>query len=64
MSHHIVEVKDLSHVYPDGTTAVRDVSLRIIHGESVAIVGANVQENQPCCTTSTGILHPHPVSFV
>ena len=41
MSHHIVEVKDLSHVYPDGTTAVRDVSLRIIHGESVAIVGAN-----------------------
>ena len=41
MSHHIVEIKGLSHVYPDGTEAVRDVSLRITHGESVAIVGAN-----------------------
>ena len=41
MSHHIVEIKGLSHVYPDGTEAVRDISLRITHGESVAIVGAN-----------------------
>jgi cobalt/nickel transport system ATP-binding protein len=41
VSHHIVEIKGLSHVYPDGTEAVRDVSLRITHGESVAIVGAN-----------------------
>ncbi len=41
MSHHIVEVKQLSHVYPDGTEALRDVSFRIHHGESVAIIGAN-----------------------
>lgn len=41
MSHHIVEVKGLTHVYPDGTTAIRDISLRITHGEAVAIVGAN-----------------------
>ena len=41
MSHHIVEVKHLRHVYPDGTAALRDVSFRIHHGESVAIIGAN-----------------------
>lgn len=41
MSHHIVEVKQLRHVYPDGTVALRDVSFRIHHGESVAIIGAN-----------------------
>lgn len=41
MSHHIVEVKQLRHIYPDGTVALRDVSFRIHHGESVAIIGAN-----------------------
>ena len=41
MSHHIVEVKNLKHRYPDGTFALQDISFRIAHGESVAIVGAN-----------------------
>lgn len=41
MSHHIVEVKDLRHVYPDGTAALGGISFRITHGESVAIIGAN-----------------------
>jgi cobalt/nickel transport system ATP-binding protein len=41
MSHHIVEVQDLTHTYPDGTAAVHGISFRIHHGESVAVVGAN-----------------------
>jgi len=41
MSHHIVEVENLRHTYADGTAAVRGISFRIHHGESVAIVGAN-----------------------
>jgi cobalt/nickel transport system ATP-binding protein len=41
MSHHIVEVQDLSYTYPDGAAAVRGISFRIHHGESVAVVGAN-----------------------
>lgn len=41
MSHHIVEVRNLRHVYPDGTVALKDISFRITHGESVAIIGAN-----------------------
>lgn len=41
MSHHLVEAEKLRHVYPDGTVALRDVSFRITHGESVAVLGAN-----------------------
>ncbi|MDD2734707.1 MAG: ABC transporter ATP-binding protein [Desulfuromonadaceae bacterium] len=41
MSHHIVEVTHLQHIYPDGTIAIKDVSFCITHGESVAIIGAN-----------------------
>jgi len=41
MSHHLVEAVHLRHVYPDGTVALRDVSFRITHGESVAVIGAN-----------------------
>jgi cobalt/nickel transport system ATP-binding protein len=41
MSHHIVEVKDLEFTYSDGTEALKGVSFRITHGESVALVGAN-----------------------
>ena len=41
MSHHIVAFKDVFFVYPDGTEALRGISFRITHGESVGIVGAN-----------------------
>ena len=41
MSHHIVEVRNLRHIYPDSTVALKDISFRITHGESVAIIGAN-----------------------
>jgi cobalt/nickel transport system ATP-binding protein len=41
MSHHIVEFKDVAFSYPDGTEALKSVSFRITHGESVGLVGAN-----------------------
>lgn len=41
MSHHLVEARDLSHAYPDGTASLSGITFRICHGESVAIVGAN-----------------------
>jgi cobalt/nickel transport system ATP-binding protein len=41
MSHHIVEVKDLQYTYPDGNSALRGISFRITHGETVGIIGAN-----------------------
>jgi cobalt/nickel transport system ATP-binding protein len=41
MSHHIVEFKNVSFRYPDGTEALRGIDFRITHGESVGVVGAN-----------------------
>jgi len=41
MSHHIIEFREVFFRYPDGTAALKGVSFRIIHGESVGIVGAN-----------------------
>ena len=41
MSQHLLELKSLGHVYPDGTVALSDVSIHITHGECVAIIGAN-----------------------
>lgn len=41
MSHHIVELKDVYFLYPDGMEALKGISFKIFHGESVGIAGAN-----------------------
>ncbi|MEO0108322.1 MAG: ABC transporter ATP-binding protein [candidate division WOR-3 bacterium] len=41
MSHHIVEASGLEYTYPTGTQALRGVTFRTEHGESVGIIGAN-----------------------
>jgi len=58
MSHHIVEVRDLSHQYPDGTSALRGISFRITHGESVAVVGSNGAGKSTLLLHLTGALKP------
>ncbi|HPB10311.1 MAG TPA: ABC transporter ATP-binding protein [Kiritimatiellia bacterium] len=37
----VIEIKDASYVYPDGTQALHAVSLCVEAGEAVALVGAN-----------------------
>ena len=41
MSHHSLEFLIVSFRYPDGYTALRNISFRIEDGEKVAVVGAN-----------------------
>jgi energy-coupling factor transporter ATP-binding protein EcfA2 len=37
----ILEIRSLSHIYPDGTEAIKDITLEIFSGESVLIIGQN-----------------------
>ena len=36
-----IEIRDLSFSYPDGRQALHQVSLRVLPGEKVALLGAN-----------------------
>src|SRR3989442_7239657 len=41
MPSPVIEVRDLSFHYPDGRSALRDVSFRLASEESVGLVGPN-----------------------
>jgi cobalt/nickel transport system ATP-binding protein len=58
MSHHIVEVESLAYRYPDGTQALGNISFRVTHGESVAVIGANGAGKSTLLLHMNGYLTP------
>lgn len=58
MTAPAVEARGLTHAYPDGTPALRGVDLRILQGESVAVVGANGAGKSTLLLHLNGLLIP------
>ena len=58
MSHHLVETIDLCFSYPDSPPALNGVTMRITHGESVALVGGNGAGKSTLLLHLNGLLTP------
>ena len=41
MAKKVIEIKNLSYSYPDGTEALHDITLDVFEGESIGIIGPN-----------------------
>lgn len=58
MSHHIIDFNNVHYTYPDGTEALKGISFRITHGESVGVVGANGAGKSTMISHMNGYLMP------
>jgi energy-coupling factor transport system ATP-binding protein len=68
IKHHdenvIVDIRQLTHTYKDGTTALHDLSLKIRRGEFVAILGQNGSGKTTLVKHLNGLLKPTSGSVV
>ncbi len=53
-----IEIRDLRYVYPDGTVALRGVSMNIYKGEYVGIIGQNGAGKSTLVMNILGVLEP------
>ncbi|MGI6776945.1 MAG: energy-coupling factor ABC transporter ATP-binding protein [Acetivibrionales bacterium] len=58
MNEIIIEARELSFEYPDGTPALRDVSLKIRKGSKVAVLGSNGSGKSTLFMNFNGVLKP------
>lgn len=57
-AHPVIELKDISYVYPNGTMALKGVSLAVSRGDCLAIVGPNGGGKSTLLMVMAGLLAP------
>ncbi len=58
MSHHRIELEEVSFSYPDGHQALDNITFLLGHGESVGVVGANGAGKSTLLSILSGIVFP------
>ena len=58
MIETIIQTENMSFDYPDGTTAIRNINLKLKKGEKAAIVGPNGAGKSTLFLHFNGILNP------
>lgn len=58
MNPHIIQLKDVEYEYPDGTKALKGISLKIERGKKTAILGPNGAGKSTFLLHLNGILKP------
>lgn len=58
MTETIIQTENMNFTYPDGTSALCDINIKIEKGEKVAIVGSNGAGKSTLFTHFNGILKP------
>lgn len=58
MTGNIIQAKDISYTYPDGTRALRGLTLEVAAGEKTAVLGANGSGKTTLFLCLNGILKP------
>ncbi|CRK84703.1 energy-coupling factor ABC transporter ATP-binding protein [Neobacillus massiliamazoniensis] len=58
MSEYILETRNLSFQYPDGTKALRNINLKIEKGKKISVVGVNGSGKSTLFLNFNGVLKP------
>jgi cobalt/nickel transport system ATP-binding protein len=58
MSEYILEARNLSFQYPDGTKALRNINLKIEKGKKISVVGVNGSGKSTLFLNFNGVLKP------
>ncbi len=53
-----IQINNLSHIFPDGSTGLNDINLSIQSGEFLVIAGANGSGKTTLCRHLNGLLRP------
>lgn len=58
MKKYILETKNLSYQYPDGTEALKNINLKIEQGKKISVVGVNGSGKSTLFLNLNGVLKP------